>query len=336
VRHATPAALIVASAAFVAVACAGPRDDGDGDGDGEAVAARAQAIIGGQADGTDDAVVALSQKSTGALCSGALVAPSVVLTAAHCVYGVAASDLSVVVGADVTAPVQTVGVAAVSPYPTYRGVAEGVPGGVDLAAVTLAQPLGVAPLAVATMNVDAAAGASVTVVGYGADDGATSAGTGTRRDVTLSIVSTCTRVLTAGGADANVCVGDSGGAVLLGGALVALVSGGQEGCYTPATFTRLDAHADWVRAVLAGDADAAAACPTCVAPDPSCGAATETQPALPAAPDASTSPPSGGGGGGCSAVPSAAGPSSWWVLLIVAAASRASRARVRPPPARRG
>jgi hypothetical protein len=95
--------------------------------------------------------------------------------------------------------------------------------------------------------------------------------------------------------------------VLLGGQLVAVVSGGQEGCYTPAVLTRTDAHADWIAAVLSGQD--AGACPTCVPPDPSCTAATETRPAGAvdagddaSSPDGSPEASTGGSGhhgGGC-------------------------------------
>ena len=255
---------------------------------GENTARVSEPIIGGSVDTSDAAVVALSQPSTGMLCSGALVAPSLVLTAAHCVSGLEASSLQVLVGSDVTSPDQTVAVTASLVYPTYLGESEGVLGGVDLAFVSLATPLSLTPVPVRTDTTDAElTGADVTVIGYGASDGTDNSGAGTRREVVLEVTSVCSRIIQAGDADANACVGDSGGAVMLGGQLVAVVSGGREGCYTPAVFTRTDAHADWIAAVLAGSGSAA--CPACFPPDPSCTAATETQPA--------TAPADAGSGG---------------------------------------
>jgi hypothetical protein len=182
------------------------------------------------------------------------------------------------VGTDVTNPDQTVAVTATVTYPTYGGESEGIPGGVDLAFVTLATPLSTTPIPIRTDTTDAElANADVTVIGYGATDGTDNSGTGTRREVVLEVSSVCSRLLQAGAPDANACLGDSGGAVLLGGRIVAVVSGGQEGCYTPTFFTRTDAHADWIAAVLAGNGSAA--CPACVEPNPSCTAATETRPA---------------------------------------------------------
>jgi hypothetical protein len=99
--------------------------------------------------------------------------------------------------------------------------------------------------------------------------------------------------------------------VLLGGKLVAVVSGGQLDCESPTNFMRTDAHATWIAGILAANgATDAGACTTCVGPDPSCIAATETRPAgagedggadAGATADASTDEPapSNGGGGGC-------------------------------------
>jgi trypsin len=279
--------------------------------------------------------VAIVRASTGGLCSGTIVAPTLVLTAAHCVSGVPAGDLQVVIGATTAAPDQTLAVTAAVPYPDYDSETDGIPGGVDLGFVTLASVATVTPLAVRTDTTDAElAAADVTIVGYGVDDGSSSTGAGTRRDVTLSVSQVCSRLIRAGGQDANACVGDSGGAVLMGGALVGVVSGGSDGCFSPTTFMRTDAHADWIAAVLGGGS--AATCPaTCTTPDSSCTAATETREAGVASVDAgpeaagdagadsSVATGAGGGsGGGCSAA--GRGPASGvggvdWVFLAALA-----------------
>ena len=291
-------AILVIAAAIVGASCGG--------GAREPIGSEPEPIIGGSPDTTDDAVVAVVQPSHGILCSGTLVAPNIVLTAAHCLYQASASAVQVLVGPDSTNPVQTLAASSVVVYPTYTGEDTGIAGGVNLGVVYLATPLSsITPVAVNTTTSDAnLTGASVTVVGYGVDDGTDDTGAGTRRSVILTVASVCSRIFLAGGEDANACEGDSGGAVLLDGALVAVVSGGP-GCYTTSTFTRTDAHADWIASVLAGGS--AATCPaTCTQPDPSCGAATETRPAVSedAGADKDASAPEGGAvhaSGGCSA-----------------------------------
>jgi V8-like Glu-specific endopeptidase len=301
----------------------------------ERVAASRQAIVGGSADSADTAVVALLDPGTGALCSGMLVAPSVVLTAAHCLAGLDAGALEVLVGGDSSKPDQTLTVARVIPYPTYDSQADGIPGGVDLGAVVLSAATSVTPIEVRTDTTDAQlTSAQVDVVGYGASNGATLSGSGTRRSVVLTVDTVCSRVLQAGGPDADACEGDSGGAVLLGGKLVAVVSGGRSGCASPTFLTRTDAHADWIRTVVAGGSPAS--CPSCVTPDPSCTAATETSGAKGDA---------GAEGGGSGGADGGAGPgamassgacavgtlggersASAWLVLFAAAIRRRSRA----------
>ncbi len=228
------AALVTASA-VAGASCISPVERGTT----ERTSSASQAVIGGSADTSDLAVVALVQASTGNLCSGTLVAPTLVLTAAHCVKGIQASDLQVLLGPTTASPTQTVAVTSAVAYPTYDSEDDGIPGGVDLGFVTLASALSVTPVTIRTDTTDAElTGADVTVVGFGVDDGTDNSGSGTRRSVTLSVSKLCSRFFQAGGEDANACVGDSGGAVLLGGQLVGTVSGGNNGCFAPTTFMR--------------------------------------------------------------------------------------------------
>jgi V8-like Glu-specific endopeptidase len=245
----------------------------------EPIGVREQAIIGGDADTTDVAVVALQRSDTGTLCSGVLIAPNVVLTAAHCLFGIPASVLQVLVGNDTTNPAQTVGVSSIVVYPTYADEATGLAGGVDLGAVYLAQPLSITPVPMDTTSTDAQLNdATVTLVGFGVRDPTNDSLAGVRESVVTSIDTVCSRILTLGNADANTCFGDSGGAVLLNGSLVATISSGSADCIAPSNVMRLGAHSTWLRAVVAGTA--AASCTECVPPDPSCGAATETMAAV--------------------------------------------------------
>ena len=285
--------------------------------------ARRDRIVGGAPDTQRDAVVAVVDAKTAATCSGTVVAATLVVTAAHCVYGVEPGDLRVIVGSDVTAPSagRTFAVSATATYPTYRGESEGISGGVDLAILRLANPVSVTPISVDLTTTDSDfQGALVTLVGYGASDGTDNSGVGARRSVVLPVEGVCSRLLTIGGADANACLGDSGGAVLLQGRLVGVISGGKLGCFAPSTLTRLDAHAGWMSEALAGNPSEP--CSECVAPDFACDAPTETS----ARPDAGTEAAAVDaaswtvGGGGCSVGGPEAPASTAWILLGLAMA----------------
>lgn len=201
----------------------------------------------------------------GAFCGGTVIAPQVVLTAAHCTAGSRADEIAVVVGRTRLSQEEDgerIAVQRIEPYPGYdRREVTG-----DLALLRLARPTDVPALAIARAG-DAGLttpAARVLTLGWGA----TSEGgkvSDELRFVRLTVRSrgACDAVygrtdgrsqLCVGSSSAgrDSCQGDSGGP-LVGGAgdatrLVGIVSYG-EGCGragVPGVYTRVSAFAGWI------------------------------------------------------------------------------------------
>lgn len=198
-------------------------------------------IIGGSVDVGDPAVVHVDVD--GGACTGALIAPTVVLTAAHCAT---AATGTVSVGPGVGAFTEVASIVDAITYRYYAGQ-----GTADLALIRLDAPLTPPPLTVRRALLPAMAGRPVRVVGYGlteTDDA------GAKREVTLGVHAEDGPLLVAGSAAENTCTGDSGGPVLAdlgaGEEIVAVVSFGDPGCAGDARFARVDLFAAWIDEVV--------------------------------------------------------------------------------------
>jgi Trypsin len=207
-------------------------------------------IIGGTDDDAGDPAV-VSITIGGGQCSGVVVAPRVVVTAAHCI---APGTGTVDVGG-VTANVVTTWV---DRY--YTGDVDH-----DLAALRLDRDATVAPIPIASPVLG-----SVRLIGFGAT--APDGPRGTRHVVATQIIEVDPRQARAGGEGATTCTGDSGGAALDDtGALVGVITAGDDSCSVASYLVRPDAEPDLTEVIAAWSG----ACPadgTCVTGcnDPDC------------------------------------------------------------------
>ena len=135
--------------------------------------ARAHASIvgGGPANPTDWPFVVTLYRKNRLHCGGSLIAPTKVLTAAHCVEGFNLSTFAVIVGRpDLknTSTGVTIAVAAGATHPDFAAT-----GMHDMAVLTLAQPTNTTPVTLATQtenDIFTVVGSQLSVAGWGAQN----------------------------------------------------------------------------------------------------------------------------------------------------------------------
>lgn len=211
----------------------------------------AQPIVGGTP-ANQPAVVALLRRSvscqpdtTPLECTGTLVAPRVVITAAHCVGDAPVNALEVFFGPDITGPGTRIAVSGGRAHPDYDPVTHAN----DVAALILARDAPVAPIPLASAVPDLT-NMPVLLVGYGITAGSAT-DVGLARAGTARVMEVTAAELRMVPDPAMSCRGDSGGPVLSGGQIVGVTSYGDPACTQLGVAMRVDAYAALFQAILA-------------------------------------------------------------------------------------
>lgn len=167
--------------------------------------ALAQRILGGTPSSENPQVGALLDASGALVCSGFLIGPSCVLTAAHCLDGEALAGGRILLGPDIDQPYQfLINLRSATVHPSYdpNTLAH------DLAVVALESAAGIPALPLGSPGAN---GSAIRLVGFGLAEGSAS---GERRKADTVIASLTSQFIQWSGASSNVCGGDSGGPTL--------------------------------------------------------------------------------------------------------------------------
>lgn len=233
-----------------------------------------QAIVNGEIDTGDPAVV-----SVGGFCTGTLVTPKVVLTAHHCIGSGSTPNFEVYFGTRNGDSAGTY-IRAVhqARYP------QGGPGQGDLAMLTLAEPGPAAPIPINDKDLANYVNQPIRIVGFGvtAENGG---GGGTKRKATARLLRVDQVDMFASNVPSGTCYGDSGGPnfMTIDGVehLVGATSYGTSACGTGEDASaRTDYGYAWIQQYIAahdppscdGDDRCATGCQT---PDPDCACAAD-------------------------------------------------------------
>jgi hypothetical protein len=217
--------------------------------------ARHEAIIGGTRDSGDPAVVMLvaypPDQSTAYTCTASLIAPSLLITAAHCVdhpgdlFGAFPGDDASTYTTTPALVSALVPATAAHIHPQYN---RSPPFDADIAVVELSVPLAAAPLPFARQA--PSAGQAARIVGYGETVYPNYNAAKYQADTVVSSLPGDDTVV-VGDAQRHTCVGDSGGPalVMMGG--VETVIGADSytdttGCTQPSHYRRTDLYTAFI------------------------------------------------------------------------------------------
>ncbi len=187
-------------------------------------------------------------------CTGSVVAPQTVLTAAHCIQGYDVSSLTFVTGPEALAPQNRYDVTATKPNENYVMHADGSTEN-DIGLLYLAKPFSGSLAPIPTTDIGGSLGnATLAFIGYGYTAGGNMGILGQKRRVDMSVARVNPTTFYYNVPGKNTCNGDSGGPALkfdtTSYTLVGVTSYGDSFCQVDGFDTRVNAYRDWIRAGL--------------------------------------------------------------------------------------
>lgn len=218
-----------------------------------------QPIIGGTIDKGDPSVVLVYWENTPGstyfhVCTGTVVSPHVVLTAAHCINPApAAYSILIASSLDEAETNDWYDVSGLIADPAFN--ASSLFLGHDIGVVITVDALPVTPIPVNRTPLQISQiGSALRLVGYGRTTAGSSAGTGTKRQVTATLTGHNSLFILAGDPTHNTCSGDSGGPALMTIAgterVVGVTSYGDNLCAAEGKYTRVDSYLDFIDPII--------------------------------------------------------------------------------------